>query len=294
MTDSFEMKRDASGDSLNAPATRRSRREMEGHRRSTRTSTRPAKAPRSRKSIARSWASTAIVGLVVPGLFATMALPSYATPETSAGAQSAYDIATASAQTLDTTGVEPAMNLVRDYYTATSQEELDEARRAAEAAAAAKKAKEEAKQEASTKGQDYKAIAGEGEVRWPLPSSGTIGDGFMSRGGSHEGVDILIAGGTPIGSVADGVVVVSQESYGGYGVAVVVEHTIDGQKVRTTYGHMTYGTRRVSVGQHVTAGQVLGLVGSTGRSTANHLHLEVRINGGLVDPLGWLRANGAY
>ncbi len=229
-----------------------------------------------------------------------MALPSYASPE-DAGTHgpSSYDIATASAQTLDASevAVAPATHLIRDSYGATTTEELEAARKKAEAEAAAKRAAEQKQNSADSNtggGGPYSAIAGDGSVRWPLPSGGTIGDGFMSRGGSHHGVDILIAGGTPIGSVADGVVVVSQESYGGYGVGVVVEHTIDGQTVRSTYGHMTYGSRQVSVGQHVTAGQVLGLVGSTGRSTANHLHLEITINGGLVNPLGWLRANGAY
>ncbi|WP_235934294.1 M23 family metallopeptidase [Paramicrobacterium chengjingii] len=315
MTDSFETRHDASEGTPNAPATRRARRAMEARRQtnrgalrsSTPAATRPtppaaqAKQPRSRRSVARSWASTAIVGLVVPGLFATMALPSYASPE-AAGTHgpSSYDIATASAQTLDASdvAVEPAMNLVRDIYGATTSEELEAARKAAEAEAAAKRAREQAREDSANDstggGGPYSAIAGDGSVRWPLPGRGTIGDGFMSRGGSHHGVDILIAGGTPIGSVADGVVVVSQESYGGYGVGVVVEHNIGGQTVRSTYGHMTYGSRQVSVGQHVTAGQVLGLVGSTGRSTANHLHIEITINGGLVDPLGWLRANGAY
>ncbi|PFG30913.1 M23 family metallopeptidase [Paramicrobacterium agarici] len=312
MTDSFETRRDASDGTPNAPATRRARREMESRRIKDRgtahsASTAPRKTPttasqkqpRSGKSIARSWASTAIVGLVVPGLFATMALPSYATPEVAGDGPSSYDIATASAQTLDASGVavEPALNLVRDSYGATTTEELEAAREAAAAEAAAKRAAEQAKKSSSSNaggGNVYSAIAGDGTVRWPLPSRGTIGDGFMSRGGSHEGVDILIAGGTPIGAVADGVVVTSQESYGGYGVAVVVEHQINGQTVTSTYGHMTYGSRQVSVGQHVSAGQVLGLVGSTGRSTANHLHLEIRINGGLVNPLSWLSANGAY
>ena len=103
---------------------------------------------------------------------------------------------------------------------------------------------------------------------------------------------MLCAGGTPIGAAADGVVRISSESYFGYGVAVVIDHVINGQTVSTLYGHMTYGTRAVQVGQTVTAGQIIGLVGSTGRSTANHLHFEVKINGSLVDPMAWLRANG--
>ncbi|MBN9168540.1 MAG: M23 family metallopeptidase, partial [Microbacterium sp.] len=59
----------------------------------------------------------------------------------------------------------------------------------------------------------------------------------------------------------------------------------------TLYGHMTYGSRVVQAGQTVAAGQVIGLVGSTGRSTANHLHFEVMLNGTHVDPLAWLLTN---
>ena len=66
---------------------------------------------------------------------------------------------------------------------------------------------------------------------------------------------------------------------------------IGGQQVETTYGHMTYGSRAVQAGDTVAAGQLIGLVGSTGQSTANHLHFEVQVNGALVDPLAWLRAN---
>ena len=61
--------------------------------------------------------------------------------------------------------------------------------------------------------------------------------------------------------------------------------------MNTLYGHMTYGSRQVSVGQSVEAGQLIGLVGSTGSSTACHLHFEVHINGSVVDPWAWLQAN---
>ena len=54
---------------------------------------------------------------------------------------------------------------------------------------------------------------------------------------------------------------------------------------------MTYGSRQVSVGQSVSAGQLIGLVGSTGSSTACHVHFEVHINGSVVDPWAWLQAN---
>jgi murein DD-endopeptidase MepM/ murein hydrolase activator NlpD len=54
---------------------------------------------------------------------------------------------------------------------------------------------------------------------------------------------------------------------------------------------MIYGSRQVQAGETVAAGQLIGFVGSTGRSTANHLHFEVHVNGGLMEPIAWLAAN---
>ena len=130
---------------------------------------------------------------------------------------------------------------------------------------------------------------GTGEVRWPILNF-TKGRG-LGDSGYHQGVDLLAPGGTTLYAAAAGVVKVSQESHGGYGVAVTIEHVVGGQRVSTLYGHMTYGSRQVVSGQTVEAGQLIGLVGSTGSSTANHLHFEVRINGSIVDPWAWLQAN---
>lgn len=105
------------------------------------------------------------------------------------------------------------------------------------------------------------------------------------------GTDMLAAGGTPVFASVDGVVRVSQEEYGAYGVAVTLESVLNSQRVGTVYPHMQYGSRQVSVGQTVSAGQLIGFVGSTGRSTANHLHFEVYINDTAVDSLAWLQAN---
>ena len=96
----------------------------------------------------------------------------------------------------------------------------------------------------------------------------------------------------PIYAAAAGVVSVSQESYGGYGVAVTIDHVIGGQQVNTPLRshdlRQPSGRRPASTSQ---AGQLIGLVGSTGSSTAYHLHFEVHINGGVVDPWAWLQAN---
>ena len=134
---------------------------------------------------------------------------------------------------------------------------------------------------------------GSGEVRWPVTNF-TYASYNLFRPANrpnHNGFDMVAPAGTPIFAAAAGVVRISQESYAGYGVAVVIDSVVGGQKVSTLYGHMTYGTRQVVAGQSVSAGQLIGAVGSTGSSTANHLHFEVTINGGLVDPLAWLQTN---
>jgi murein DD-endopeptidase MepM/ murein hydrolase activator NlpD len=80
--------------------------------------------------------------------------------------------------------------------------------------------------------------------------------------------------GTPIKAAASGVVVRASEGWsGGYGNLVVIQHP---NGMITFYAHMLNGSMKVSVGEHVTQGQVIGNVGSTGRSTGPHLHFEVR------------------
>lgn len=271
---------------------------------SARVPARTAPASAAKQGPARkSFRSTAIVALVVPGLFATVALPAYAVAPDTAATESTHSYAEQSAQTLVVSSAAQTLTVSRDVYGATTPEEIaaqraaEEARKAAEAAEAARKAAEAAGLTGGSSSSGgsaiFGAIAGSGEVRYPLAVTATIGDGFGSRGGAHNGVDMLCPGGTAIGAIADGTVRISTEGYFGYGVAVVIDHVINGQTVSTLYGHMIYGTRTVQVGQKVTAGQIIGQVGSTGRSTANHLHLEVKINGSLVDPMAWLRANGA-
>ena len=105
------------------------------------------------------------------------------------------------------------------------------------------------------------------------------------------GTDMVAAGGTRVFTALDGVVTVSQDGYGAYGVTVVVESQLDGQTVKTVYPHMQTGSRQVVAGDTVSAGQTVGLVGSPGRSTANHLHFEVYVNGTAVDSLAWLEVN---
>lgn len=229
--------------------------------------------------------SLAIMAFIVPGLIATVALPAYAGLRTEDESVTLQQVAQDGAQSLVVaSAVEATTDLSRDSYSATTPEEIEK-KKAAEALA-----KRLSQNRAIAASVNLNMVApGTGEVRWPL-SGFTKGRG-LGDSGYHQGVDLLAPGGTPIFAAAGGVVRVSTEGYSGYGVAIVLDHVIDGQRVSTLYGHMTYGSRQVVQGQTVAPGQIIGLVGSTGSSTANHLHFEVRINGGLVDPYAWLQAN---
>ncbi|HWI31585.1 MAG TPA: M23 family metallopeptidase [Microbacterium sp.] len=252
--------------------------------------TAPRRAAKAAAKPARSLATLAVVA----GLVATVALPAYGAWKPTADAVTLQQVAEDGAQSLVVASAADTPELARDTYAATTPEEIQKKKAEDAAKAAAAERARRAATVASTSTRynvDLNMVApGSGAVRWPLTGY-TQGDGFMSRGGSHQGVDMLTAGGSPIFAAAAGVVRVSQESYGGYGVAVTIDHVINGQSVSTLYGHMTYGSRQVVSGQTVEAGQLIGLVGSTGRSTANHLHFEVRVGGQLVDPIAFLQAN---
>jgi murein DD-endopeptidase MepM/ murein hydrolase activator NlpD len=101
----------------------------------------------------------------------------------------------------------------------------------------------------------------------------------------HNGIDIPAPRGTPIYATADGIVGRAQR-LGGYGNYVEVEH---GNAIQTRYGHMS--SYIVAPGQQVKKGDILGYVGSTGRSTGNHLHYEVRIEGAPVNPMPFCRSD---
>jgi murein DD-endopeptidase MepM/ murein hydrolase activator NlpD len=135
-----------------------------------------------------------------------------------------------------------------------------------------------------------------GGVRWPFPQAVRISDGFGPRvapcdGCStfHDGLDMNAGDGASIGSIADGAVITSTDDGGGYGAYVEIESVVDGQTVTALYAHMRLGSRGVSVGEHVSAGQFIGLVGSTGQATGPHLHLELFYSDGVrFDPNSWL------
>lgn len=138
-----------------------------------------------------------------------------------------------------------------------------------------------------------------GSLTWPVPGFYGISSGYGYRWGSlHAGIDIAGGGihGASIVSAASGTVILVKSGCthdygkdyscgcnGGYGNYIVVDH---GNGISTLYGHCS--SVYVSVGQSVSAGETIGSVGSTGWSTGNHCHFEVRVNGSTVDPTSYL------
>lgn len=127
---------------------------------------------------------------------------------------------------------------------------------------------------------------GDGSMIWPLPGHTSLtthfgeADAFGNPG--HRGIDIPAPEGTPILAAHTGTVLICgwNDSFGNQ---VLID---DGAGLSTRYAHMT--ATAVSPGAVVTAGQVIGYVGSTGDSTGNHLHFEVSVGGILTDPLGYV------
>lgn len=135
------------------------------------------------------------------------------------------------------------------------------------------------------------------EVQWPFPVGVHISSGFGSRippcegcSGEHGGTDFAIGEGTPVQPIAKGTVIAVGWD-GAYGYRVVIEHIIDGRKVLSLYGHLLENSSPLKPGDSVRTGDFIGEVGSTGKSTGNHLHLEITINGVKQDPQKWLEAN---
>jgi murein DD-endopeptidase MepM/ murein hydrolase activator NlpD len=103
---------------------------------------------------------------------------------------------------------------------------------------------------------------------------------------AHKGVDLAMPIGTPIYATADGVIS-RADWFSGYGLYVAIEH---GGELQTRYGHMS--RLNVAAGQQVKKGDIIGYVGSTGRSTGPHLHYEVRVAGVAVNPIPYMNGTG--
>lgn len=131
-----------------------------------------------------------------------------------------------------------------------------------------------------------------GIMLWPCPGQSRITSPFGNRFHPtkkvyklHTGMDIAAPYGTPIVAAAGGTVIKAQY-YGSYGNCVIIDN---GGGVSTLYAHMS--KILVKNGQKVEAGATIGKVGSTGASTGNHLHFEVRIGGTPKDPAGYVSYN---
>ena len=122
---------------------------------------------------------------------------------------------------------------------------------------------------------------------WPLTNYKNLSslfagrkDPFTGKPATHSGIDVPAPKGTPVLAAKSGVVITSAYNSGGYGNYVVVSH---GNGNTTLYAHLS--ARSVKEGDTVKQGQVVGKVGSTGRSTGNHLHYEIRVNNARIDPV---------
>ena len=99
----------------------------------------------------------------------------------------------------------------------------------------------------------------------------------------HKGIDLAMPTGTPVYATADGMIS-KADRFASYGLFISIEH---GGNIQTRYGHLS--RLNVAAGQTVKKGDLIGYVGSTGRSTGPHLHYEVRIAGAAVNPVPYLQ-----
>ena len=126
-----------------------------------------------------------------------------------------------------------------------------------------------------------KPVTGEVDMSSPF---GMRLDPFLGRPAIHTGIDLRGETGEPVHATATGRVSIAGRE-GGYGNMIEITH---GNGLATRYGHLS--EINVKIGQTVRIGEIIGRIGSTGRSTGPHLHYETRINGEAVDPQKFLRA----
>lgn len=126
--------------------------------------------------------------------------------------------------------------------------------------------------------------AKKGMFMHPLNGGGRISSEYGSRWGSyHRGMDIAASAGTPIYAAASGTVIYSGYNNGGFGNLVMIDH---GNGYQTYYAHNSKNVAQV--GQKVSKGQKIAVVGSTGNSTGNHVHFEIRKNGTPINPYSYI------
>lgn len=191
-----------------------------------------------------------------------------------------------------------------DAANKNNQLETTKKRDAEERALAARSAAEAAEAAESVAGATPEGVTPTSSG-WVKPVAGRISSDFGPRAQPvpgvkphHDGVDLSAPEGTPIHAANAGTVI--EAGYqGSYGNWVLIDH---GNGIKTGYGHMKDGGIKVSVGQKVEAGTLVGLVGSTGAATGSHLHFEVRStgpsianvrsNGMFLDPVAFMQQQG--
>jgi murein DD-endopeptidase MepM/ murein hydrolase activator NlpD len=114
---------------------------------------------------------------------------------------------------------------------------------------------------------------------------GVRSDPFQRGAAMHPGIDLAGAIGTPIYATADGTVLRAGWNSGGYGNLIEIDH---GRGITTRFGHLS--AIMVHAGDKITRGELIGRMGSTGRSTGSHLHYEVRIDGRAVNPIPFMKS----
>lgn len=132
-------------------------------------------------------------------------------------------------------------------------------------------------------------------LRYPFDQEVLLTDDFGYRSapveGFHDAQDMAAGGGTPIRIVGDGMITEAGWASDGCGFSLKVQHRVAGQDVTSRYCHMQVNSNSWQVGQTVQSGDQAGLVGNTGLSFGNHLHLAVRVENQPVDPLPFIAMN---
>ena len=128
---------------------------------------------------------------------------------------------------------------------------------------------------------------GDAVMLWPVKRvAGSYVSSYVGDGRGHKGMDIVAKAGTPIYAASAGTVTFSGWDTSGYGYKIIVKHS---DTYETLYAHCS--ALYVKKGDVVARGETIGAVGTTGRSTGNHLHFEVRKNGKFTDPSAYIGRN---
>ena len=179
-------------------------------------------------------------------------------------------------------------DIKQDYSTITSTETLakkiadvkTEKEKEEQERKAAQEAAKRKKYQVTSRGSSLPRVS---SCAFPLKSYSYVSSEYGSRWGTtHTGIDLAAPAGTHIYSWRSGTVTFAGWS-GGYGNFIIVDH---GDGFVTRYAHCS--KIAVTKGQTVSQGQVIGYVGTTGNSTGNHLHFEVKVNGNFVNPRNYL------